>query len=65
MVILSPEFALFTAVCIELPGWTKISAAVPIPDINTKMRKAHIKVVNLFILIPPSIQKIMCDFMIM
>jgi len=53
-VIISPEVELSRAVCIELPGLTKISAAVPIPDINNKMRKANSKVVNFFILIPPN-----------
>jgi hypothetical protein len=51
-IITSPEvaFALFTAACIESPGWTKISA-VPIPE-PSKIRKAANKIINLFMVIP-------------
>jgi hypothetical protein len=55
-IITSPGDALLIAVCIELfPVLTKISAAVPIPDSDNKIRKVRSKVVNFFILIPPSV----------
>ena len=49
MTISSPGFALFTAACIDYPGWTKISAAVPVLEPNVKIRKANAKVMNMFI----------------
>lgn len=61
-IITSPGVALFTAVGIELfPGLTKISAAVPIPDSDNKIRKVRSKMVNFFILIPPYIQEKICE----
>jgi hypothetical protein len=58
-VIVSPELALFTAACIEFPGWTIISAADPLPEINTKIRKIPSRMTSLFLItIPPSIQEI-------
>ena len=59
MVIVSPELELLMAVCIEFPGWTIISAADPIPEINTKIRKIPSKMISLFLIsIPPSIKKV-------
>jgi hypothetical protein len=53
--MISPEVALLIEVCIEFPGWTNISAAAPIPEIDAKTRKAANKVINLFIPTPPFI----------
>jgi hypothetical protein len=55
-IITSPEvaFELFTATCIESPGWTRISAEVPIPENDIKIRMVRNKVVNFFTMIPPS-----------
>jgi hypothetical protein len=53
---MSPGFELFTAVCIEFPGLTIISAAAPIPDIDVNIRIATNKAVNFFIPIPPLIK---------
>ena len=50
---MSPELALFTAACIEPEGWTKISAAPPVPEIKIKIKKVNSKVVNLVIRTPP------------
>lgn len=55
MIITSPGFALSTAVCIELPGSTIISAADPIPEINSKRKKANGKMSNLSLIYNPSI----------
>ncbi|HII80552.1 MAG TPA: hypothetical protein HA261_09205 [Methanosarcina sp.] len=55
MVIVSPEFALFMAVCIESPGSTIISAADPTPEINTKIRKISDKITSLFLISNPSV----------
>jgi len=55
MVIVSPEFALFTAVCIEFPGSTIISAADPIPEVNTKIRRISDKMTSLFFISNPSV----------
>jgi hypothetical protein len=44
MVIVSPDFELSIAACIESPGWTIISAADPIPEINDKIRKIPSKI---------------------
>lgn len=54
-VITSPEVELFTAFWIESPGWTEISAAAPILDIDTKIRRTANKLANLLILKPPFI----------
>jgi hypothetical protein len=59
MIISSPEVALFTAICIEPPGWTEISAAVTIPEPDIKIRKTASNIINLFIQIPPYIQESM------
>lgn len=61
MRISSPGVALFTAVCIEPPGWTEISAAVTIPEPDIKIRKTASNVINLFIPIPPYIKGNMDD----
>jgi len=55
MVITSPELAVFMAVCIEFPGWTIISAAAPMPEINDKMRKTISKTGNLFFISDSSV----------
>ncbi len=52
---MSPELALFTAVCIEFPGWTIISAADPLPEINIKIRKIPSRMTSLFLISNPSI----------
>lgn len=57
-IITSPGLELFIAFCIELPGLTIIFAAFPTPDIDNKIVRVKIKVINLFILIPPSVRKI-------
>lgn len=58
MVIVSPDFELSIAACIESPGWTIISAADPIPEINDKIRKIPSKISTLFLIpIPPSTQE--------
>ena len=33
----------------DSPGWTRISAAIPVQEFNEKMKKAIAKVINLFI----------------
>jgi len=55
MVITSPELAVSTADCIESPGWTIISAAVPIPTHNIKMREVISKTVNLLLILNSSV----------
>jgi hypothetical protein len=49
MTISSPELALFTTDCIDSPGWTVSSTAVPILEPIKKIRKAAAKVTNLLI----------------
>jgi hypothetical protein len=49
MTISSPEVALFTADCIDSPGWTVSSAAVQILEQKEKITRATAKVKNLFI----------------
>jgi len=54
MTISSPGLALFIAACIDSPGWTKISTAIPVLEFNVKIKKATAKAINLFISIPLS-----------
>lgn len=55
MVIVSPDLELFIAVCIESPGWTILSAADPVPEINAKIRKIPNNMTSLLLIpIPPS-----------
>lgn len=52
-IIVSPVFALFTADCIDCPEWTTISVAAPTQENSVIMRVASIKILILFIWIPP------------
>jgi len=54
MIISSYGLALLTAVCIEFPGWTIISAADPTPEINSKRKIAIDKTSN-FLICNPSV----------
>lgn len=66
MVIVSPELELFMAACIESPGWTILSAADPIPEVNNKIRKIPSRMTTLFLIsIPPSTQEIRGEIRIM
>jgi hypothetical protein len=43
------------AVCIEPPGWTIISAADPIPEIKTKIRRIPDKMTSLLLILNTSV----------
>lgn len=55
MIISSYGLALLTAVCIELPGWTIISAADPIPETNSKRKITTDKTSIFFLICNPSV----------
>ncbi|MGB9928479.1 MAG: hypothetical protein ACPK85_08750 [Methanosarcina sp.] len=47
--MVSSDVVLLRTPCMDSPGWTRKSAAIPVQEFKEKIKKAIAKVINLFI----------------